>query len=115
MVLTLTFAPIAACNNLLEVENPGRIPIEALDDPFLAPSLAAGAIQTLQCGATAFAATGGMLSGEYLSANGFVNNHPWEWRGVVEIKNEPGSCNSNATPGLGLGPVLGRNSTFMGF
>jgi hypothetical protein len=44
-----------------------------------------------------------MLSGEYYSANGFVNNHPWEWRGIVEIKDNPGSCNFT------------RTSTFMGF
>jgi hypothetical protein len=44
-----------------------------------------------------------MLSGEYLNANGFVDNHPWEWRGVVEIKGAPGSCN------------YGRGTTAMGF
>jgi hypothetical protein len=38
-----------------------------------------------------------MLSGEYLNANGFVDNHPWEWRGVVEIKGSPGGCNYNRT------------------
>ena len=50
-----------------------------------------------------YAATAGMLSGEYLIANGFVDNHPWEWRGVVEIKGAPGSCN------------YGRDTTAMGF
>lgn len=92
-----------ACDSLLGVDNPGSVPDAALADPALMPALAAAAIQTFQCGAVNFAATGGMLSGEYLSANGFVNNHVWEWRGVVEITNEPGSCN------------YGRNSTFMGF
>jgi hypothetical protein len=101
LVVGLT-AP-AACSNLLDVETSGRLPIESLEDPGLIPNLATGAIQTLQCGVTAFAATGAMLSGEYLSANGFVNNHPWEWRGTVEIKREPGSC------------TVTRASTFMGF
>ena len=93
----------SACNSLLSVDNPGRVPDDQLGDPALAPALEAGAIQTLQCGAVNYAATAGMLSGEYWSANGFVNNHPWEWRGVVQIKGEPGSCTYN------------RNSTFMGF
>jgi len=92
-----------ACNTLLAVDNPGRVPDTALDDPSLAPILEAAAIGTFQCGAVNYAATAGMLSGEYWSANGFVNNHPWEWRGIVQIKGEPGSCNYN------------RASTFMGY
>ena len=103
VLLGVSLASTAACNSLLDVESPGRVPVEALDDPTLIPTLSAAAIQTFQCGVNAFAATGGMLSGEYWSANGFVNNHPWEWRGIVEIKSNPGSCNH------------ARNSTFMGF
>jgi SusD family. len=99
LVLALT----AACNSLLTVDNPGRVPVESLDDPALMPILEAAAIQTLQCGLNQFATTGAMLSGEFLSSNGFVNNHPWEWRGAVEIRNEPGSCNN------------GRQTTSMGF
>ena len=102
-LVAVTLAGTGACNSLLSVDNPGRVPVEDLDDPTLMPALEAGAIQTFQCGAVNYAATAGMLSGEYWSANGFVNNHPWEWRGVVQIKGEPGSCNYN------------RQSTFMGF
>ena len=65
--------------------------------------LEAAAIGTFECGAVSYAATAGMLSGEYWSSNGFVNNHPWEWRGIVQIKQSPGSCAYN------------RTSTFMGF
>jgi starch-binding outer membrane protein, SusD/RagB family len=101
----LAFALLAApaCNSLLNVDNPGRVPVDALGDPGLAPILEAAAIQTLQCGVGEFVGTAGMLSGEFLSANGFVNNHPWEWRGVTEIKSNPGSCNN------------GRGTTSMGF
>jgi len=94
---------VGACSRLLDVDNPSSVPEDALADPALAPAVVAAAIQTLQCGVENFVATGGMLSGEYLSANGFVNNHPWEWRGVIEIKNAPGTCN------------LGRGTTEMGF
>ena len=83
----------AACNSLLSVDNPGSVPAESLSDPALAPALAAAALQTLQCGVEQYAATAGMLSGEYLNANGFVDNHIWEWRSVVDIKAAPGSCN----------------------
>lgn len=102
-LLALALVATTACNSLLAVDNPGRVPDDALEDPLLAPVLEAAAIGTFQCGIINYAATAGMLSGEYWSANGFVNNHPWEWRGVVQIKTEPGSCN------------YGRGSTFMGF
>ena len=99
MVLIAT----SACNSLLAVDNPGRVPDTALDDPALAPVLENAAIGTFECAVITYAATAGMLSGEYWSSNGFVDNHPWEWRGIVQIKGAPGSC------------AYGRNSTFMGF
>lgn len=102
-LLAFALIGLGACNSLLDVDNPGSVPAEALSDPALAPALAAAALQTLQCGVEQYAATAGMLSGEYLNANGFVDNHPWEWRGVVEIKAAPGSC------------AFGRGTTAMGF
>jgi starch-binding outer membrane protein, SusD/RagB family len=101
--LAFALVGITACNSLLDVDNPGSVPAEALADPALVSALAAAAIQTLQCGVDNYAATAGMLSGEYLSSSGLVNNHPWQWRGIAEIKAAPGSCNT------------GRNTTSMGF
>lgn len=103
LALALALAGASACNSLLDVDNPASVPDESLSDPALAPAITAAAMQTLQCGVMQYAATAGMLSGEYLSSNGFVDNHPWEWRGVVEIKGAPGSCN------------YGRGTTAMGF
>ncbi|MDB4893487.1 MAG: RagB/SusD protein [Gemmatimonadetes bacterium] len=103
MALALTLLGSTACNKILDVENPGSVPEVALSDPALAPALAAAAMQTLQCGVMQYAAAAGMLSGEYLNANGFVDNHPWEWRGVVEIKGAPGSCTyTRATTAMGF-------------
>ncbi len=101
--LTATSAITTACNSLLAVDNPGRVTADALSDPGLAPILEAAALQSAQCAFVQFAATAGMLSGEYLSANGFVDNHIWEWRGIVEIKQAPGSCPGNrATTSMGF-------------
>ena len=102
--LGLALALSAACNSLLTVDNPSRVPAEQLDDPALMPILEAAAVQSLQCGLNNFATTGAMLSGEFLASNGFVNNHPWEWRGNAEIRGEPGSCTN-----------IGRQTTSMGF
>ena len=99
----VALAGLTACNSLLDVDNPGSVPAKSLSDPALAPALAAAAMQTLQCGVIQYAATVGMLSSEYLNANSFVDNHPWEWRGVNEIKAAPGSCN------------YGRGTTAMGY
>jgi hypothetical protein len=101
--VALALATTAACDSLLSVDNPASVTEESLTDPTLVPALAAAAIQTLQCGVENFAATAGMLSGEYWSANGFVNNHVWEWRSIGDIKNEPGGCG------------FGRGTTSMGF
>ena len=103
VALGLALVGLGACNSLLDVENPGSVPAESLTDPALAPALAAAAMQTLQCGVMQYAATTSMLSSEQLNANGFVDNHPWEWRGIVEIKGAPGSC------------TYGRGTTAMGF
>lgn len=101
--MTLALAGSVACNSLLTVDNPGRVPVEALDDPALMPILEAASIQQFQCAFAQFVATGAMLSSEQLSANGFVDNHPWEWRGEQEIKNAPGSCpTSRATTSMGF-------------
>jgi hypothetical protein len=101
--LALTLAATTACNQLLAVDNPGRVPEEALGDPALMPILEAASLQTFQCGFAAYVATTGMLAGEYLSANSFIDNHPWEWRGNAEIRANPGSCN------------VARGTTAMGF
>src|SRR3954468_24277660 len=87
-LVALGLAVTSACNSLLAVDNPGRVADTALDDPSLMPVLENAAIGTFECGAVNYAATAGMLAGEYWSANGFVNNHPWEWRGVIQIKGE---------------------------
>ena len=102
-ILVVSLTALGACNSLLEVDVPGRVTADALADPGLAPILHAAALQSAQCSIAQYVATGGMLAGEYISANGFVNNHPWEWRGIVEIQNEPGSC------------PAGRNVTSLGY
>jgi hypothetical protein len=102
-LLALALAATTACNSLLSVDNPGNVPADALSDPALMSTLEVAALQQYQCAAANYAATAGMLSGEYWSANGFVDNHVWEWRGVVEIKAAPGSC------------PTARGTTSMGF
>lgn len=102
-LVALSLATLAACDQLLGVDNPASVTEQSLDDPTLVPALAAAAIQTAQCGFESFVITGGVLSGEYWSAAGLVDNHTWEWRSVGDIKNAPGSCTfSRTTSAMGF-------------
>ena len=101
--LALSLATLAACDQLLGVDNPASVTEQSLSDPTLVPALAAAAIQTAQCGFENFVITGGVLSGEYWSAAGLVDNHTWEWRSIGDIKNAPGTCG------------FGRGTSAMGF
>jgi len=91
-----------ACDRLLSVDNPSNVPIDALADPGLMPTLEAGALQTFQCAFGNYVPTAGVLAGEYWVSSNFVDSHPWEWRGAVQIKGTGGSC-------------AGRNATSLGF
>ena len=102
-LLGFTLGATTACDRLLAVDNPARVPEEALADPTLLPALEASAIQQFQCALGSYIATAGTLSGEYFSAANFVDNHPWEWRGVEQILNAPGAC------------AGGRGTTALGF
>jgi hypothetical protein len=100
--VTATVVTTSACDRLLSVENPSNVPIDALADPGLMATLESGALQSFQCAYDNYIPTVGVLAGEYWVSSNFVNSHPWEWRGVVQIKQEPGSC-------------PGRTATSMGF
>jgi starch-binding outer membrane protein, SusD/RagB family len=102
VLAALMTSTTVACDRLLDVENPASVPIEQLDNPALMQTLEAASIQSFQCAFQQYVATAGVLSGEYWVSSNFVNSHPWEWRGVVQIKTEPGSC-------------PGRNATSLGF
>lgn len=100
--VTATVVITTACDRLLSVDNPANVPIDALADPGLMPTLESGALGTFQCAFANYIPTVGVLSGEYWSSSNFVDSHPWEWRGVVQIKGAGGSC-------------AGRNATSLGF
>ena len=92
----------AACNSLLGVDNPGRVPSSALADPALAPTLEASALGTFECAYANYIVTAGVLTMEYITSNSFVNSNVWGWRGN-EVKTEPGSCpNSRTATSLGF-------------
>lgn len=96
MVAATALAFTAACNSLLGVDNPGRVPSSALSDPALAPTLEASALGTFECAYANYIVTAGVLTMEYITSNSFVNSNVWGWRGN-EVKQEPGSCPTTRT------------------
>lgn len=101
-VLIFLLAGSTACNSLLDVTNPGVVKSGDLADPALAPTLDAAALASFDCAFAQFAATGGVLSGEYVVSNSFVDANQWGWRGV-ETVTQPGTCpTSRATTSLGF-------------
>jgi hypothetical protein len=98
----LALVSTAACNNLLSVDNPGRVPTSALSDPALAPTLDASALGAFECAFANYIVTAGTLTQEYITSNSFVDSNVWGWRGT-ETRTYPGTC-----PGS-------RTTTSMGF
>src|SRR5689334_16159824 len=100
--IAATVVTTSACDRLLSVDNPANVPIDALADPGLMATLESGALQSFQCAYDNYIATVGVLSGEYWVSSNFVDSHPWEWRGVIQIKGTGGSCAGRTATSLGF-------------
>ena len=81
-----------ACNSLLEVDTPGRVPEGELDNPGMSATMVSAALGEFECAFAQYVATTGILSGEYIISGVTINSNIWGWRGQVEIKGTSGSC-----------------------
>ena len=96
-LLVSSFAIVtAACNSLLDVDIPGRVQADALNDPSMAPILVSSALGQFECSYVAAVLTTGAMSEEYIISNDFVNGNIWGWRGT-EIKTADGNCTGSRT------------------
>lgn len=73
--LVLAAQCLTACNGILEVEQPGRVLQDALDNPVLAPTLVASAQGDFECAFSEYVHTTGLWANEFLnsSSGGEVN------------------------------------------
>ena len=97
----LLFGTLAACDSLLEVENPGAVQAEDLENPALAPTIVNGALGQFECAYTSYVASTSVLASETINSSSWLNINGWGWRGL-ELETITGSC-----PG-------GRNATGLG-
>jgi hypothetical protein len=91
-----------ACSSLLDVDLPGRVPADALDNPDIAPTLVQGAIADFECGYTGYIGGTGMLAGEFITAAGWRNVNVWGGRiGDIRTYGTVGCATSTTTDNWG--------------
>ena len=73
---------LAACDSLLDVEAPSRIPAEALDDPSTATLLLSGAIGDFECAFQSYVVMGGLVGEELVDATQTADRWPYDRRAV---------------------------------
>jgi starch-binding outer membrane protein, SusD/RagB family len=85
---------LVGCSDVLEVELPGRIQSELLNDATTAPTLAASVVADFECAFSNYVASTSTLSDQFLGASGNLNAKNWGTRKIPEddTANEQTSC-----------------------
>ena len=93
--IALPFAA-AACNDILDVDVPGRVQEEALGDPALAPTLVASVISDFECAWNNYVAAAALIGDEFIQASGNLNQRNWGSRRIVadDANMGQGTCRS---------------------
>jgi hypothetical protein len=79
----LTTLALGACSGLLDVQFPGRIPAEQVDDPSLAAVLANSVVGDFECAYNNYVAASSIHSDEYETANSNVPGANWGERSIT--------------------------------
>jgi hypothetical protein len=91
---------LGACDNTLEVQYPGRIPVDQVNNPDLAPTLAAGVVGDLECAYNNYVAGSAFHSDEFEASN---DNGYWSSSGERGITGDNGSYASSPCEGTDFG------------
>lgn len=92
----------AACDQLLEVEIPGRVQEQDLENPALAGTLVAGALGEFECALNQLVPTNAFLTGELIASNFFLSSNAWGRREEPFMRETAGECpNSRETASYG--------------
>jgi hypothetical protein len=95
LALVLPFAA-AACNDILDVDVPGRVQEEALGDPALAATLVASVVSDFECAWNNYVAAAALIGDEFIQASGNLNQRNWGSRRIVadDANMGQGTCSS---------------------
>ncbi len=104
LLLVIGVAALQACDSLLEVDLPGQVPEEALDDSGLANTLVTGVIADFECAYNNYTFGSSAHSDEYLPSSGNFVQRTWSTRQISASDNYvTGTCEGN---GFGLWTTL---------
>jgi SusD family len=83
-----------ACSGILDVQLPGRIPSDLLNDPTTAPTLAASVVTDFECAFSNYVASTATISDQFLGASGNLTAENWGTRKVPDndVSNEQTGC-----------------------
>ena len=84
--LALLIAMMGACDTqeLLEVETPGKVPEESLDNPALARTLANSAVTDVECAWDGYVGAAAIHSDQFIQSSGNLTMRLWALRGINE-------------------------------
>ena len=90
LCLALTMG-LGGCDGLLDVQIPGDVPAEALDDPALADVLVQSAVGDFNCALNNYAGATAALTDEFIGAAGWADYTDWDTRKITASDNDLGS------------------------
>jgi starch-binding outer membrane protein, SusD/RagB family len=106
--LVLFTGALAGCESLLEVDVPGAVTAESLDNPQMATSLLVGAVGELECALGQYIEGTAMLSDEVISSSFWRNYNVWGAK-LQELNTWTGPCQDSVdASNLGFYIALSR-------
>src|SRR5437899_225627 len=101
LAVTLLAGAALACDSLLNVQSPSRVPASVLDDPANAELAVNGAQADFECALASYAALGGMMAGELEDATLSAGRWDYDRRTVTSgDAYGPNQCNDGSFLGL---------------
>jgi hypothetical protein len=91
---------LVGCRDILSVHVPGRVPADALNDPTLAPTLAASVVADVECAWSNYVAGSALIADEFIQASGNLNQRNWGSRRITA--DEPTMAQGNCSTAYGL-------------
>jgi hypothetical protein len=73
---------LGACDSLLDVDTPSRIPADELENPAYAPLLVNGAVGDFECAFGAYVVLGGLIGEELVDATQTADRYPYDRRDI---------------------------------
>ena len=90
-LVALTLLGVSACNDILSVDLPTRVPDSALNDPAMSSVLVQGAIADFECALANYTSATGLLTDELVDATGWIAVTMWDQRRIFPDNNNLGS------------------------